>query len=172
MCCLIVLGVDLALLLASSLFVLHFIPNIGAAVATIPAVLAALASQGPGTAALVAIGYLLINLLVGNVLDPRVLGRTLGLSPLAVLLGMLFWGWLWGPAGALLSVPIMMVAKITLENVDGLSWVARIMKPRARGARDGARQRRAGARLAAAAERRGSAEIRVAIGGLVHQVFL
>ncbi|WP_437840610.1 AI-2E family transporter [Sorangium sp. So ce1153] len=124
-----VLSVDLALLLASSLFVLHFIPNIGAAVATIPAVLAALASQGPGTAAIVALGYLLINLLVGNVLEPRVLGRTLGLSPLAVLLGMLFWGWLWGPSGALLSVPIMMVAKITLENVEGLSWIARLMAP-------------------------------------------
>jgi AI-2 transport protein TqsA len=126
---LLLLGVDLALLLASSLFVLHFIPNIGAVVATIPAVLVALASQGPSTAALVAIGYLLINLLVGNVLEPRVLGRTLGLSPLAVLIGMLFWGWLWGPAGALLSVPILMVAKITLENVEGLSWIARVMEP-------------------------------------------
>lgn len=125
---LVLLRVDLALLLASSLFVLHFIPNIGAAIATIPAVLAALASQGPGTAALVALGYLVINLLVGNVLEPRVLGRTLGLSPLAVLLGMLFWGWLWGPSGALLSVPLMMVAKITLANVEGLSWVARVME--------------------------------------------
>ncbi|WP_437640782.1 AI-2E family transporter [Sorangium sp. So ce854] len=126
---LLLLDVDLALLLASSLFVLHFIPNIGAAVATIPAVLVALASQGPGTAAVVALGYLLINLLVGNVLEPRVLGQTLGLSPLAVLLGMLFWGWLWGPSGALLSVPIMMVAKITLENVEGLSWIARLLEP-------------------------------------------
>ncbi|AUX42819.1 membrane protein [Sorangium cellulosum] len=123
-----VMNVDLALLMASSLFVLHFIPNIGAAIATIPAVLVALASQGPGTAAVVALGYLLINLLVGNVLEPRVLGRTLGLSPLAVLIGMLFWGWLWGPSGALLSVPIMMVAKITVENVEGLSWIARLME--------------------------------------------
>ncbi len=126
---LVLLNVDLALLLASSLFVLHFIPNLGAAIATIPAVLAALASQGPGTAALVALGYLLINLVVGNILEPRVLGRTLGLSPLAVLIGMLFWGWLWGPSGALLSVPLMMVAKIALENVEGLSWVARIVEP-------------------------------------------
>ncbi|XYH94919.1 AI-2E family transporter [Sorangium sp. So ce1128] len=129
---LVALDVDLALLLASSLFVLHFIPNVGSVAATVPAVLVALASQGPGTAAVVAVGYVLINTLVGKVMEPRVLGRTLGLSPLAVLLGILFWGWLWGPSGALLSVPLMMVTKSALENVEGLSWIAR-----ARGARVG-----------------------------------
>lgn len=123
------LNVELALLLALILFILHFIPNVGAAVATIAAVLAALASRGPGTAAAVALGYFLINSLVGNVFEPRMLGRTLGLSPLVVLLGMLFWGWLWGASGALLSVPLMMVAKIILENAEDLVWIARLVEP-------------------------------------------
>jgi AI-2 transport protein TqsA len=68
-------------------------------------------------------------MVVGNLLEPRVLGRTLGLSPLIVLLGMLFWSWLWGPAGALLSVPLMMVAKIALENDEDLAWIARLVEP-------------------------------------------
>jgi AI-2 transport protein TqsA len=124
-----VLHVDLALLLALLIFLLRFIPNVGAVVGTVPAVLIALASRGPGTALAVAIGYVVINVLVGNVVESRVLGRTLGLSPLVVLLGMLFWGWLWGPSGALLSVPLMMVAKIVLENSKDLGWIARLVEP-------------------------------------------
>lgn len=148
------------------------IPNIGAAIATIPAVLAALASQGPGTAALVALGYLLINLLVGNVLEPRVLGRTLGLSPLAVLLGMLFWGWLWGPSGALLSVPLI-DGREDHAGERGGALVGRARHGARPGGARGGRCRggraalalRGGAELAAAAERRGGAEIRVAPRG-------
>jgi AI-2 transport protein TqsA len=121
--------VDLALLLALLMFLLRFIPNVGAAVGTLPAVLVALASRGPGTALAVGVGYVLINVLMGNVVESRVLGRTLGLSPLVVLLGMLFWGWLWGPSGALLSVPLMMVAKIILENSEDLAWIARLVEP-------------------------------------------
>jgi AI-2 transport protein TqsA len=60
------------------------------------------------------------------VLEPHFLGRALRLSPLMVLLGMLFWGWLWGPVGALLSVPLMVVAKAGLENSQ-LQWVAQLL---------------------------------------------
>ncbi|MEO7330248.1 MAG: AI-2E family transporter [Minicystis sp.] len=123
------LRVELALLLTLLLFLLHFVPNIGAAVATVPAVAVALVSRGPGTAAMVGVGYFLINMLVGNVFEPRVLGKSLGLSPLMVFLGMLFWGWLWGPAGALLSVPLMMIGKIVLENTRDLAWIARLAEP-------------------------------------------
>src|SRR6185295_15433355 len=69
-------------------------------------------------------------LLVGSVLEPQFLGRALRLSPLMVLLGMLFWGWLWGPVGALLSVPLMVVAKASLENSE-LQWVGQLMGNRA-----------------------------------------
>jgi len=123
------LRMELALFLALALFLLHFIPNVGPAIATILAVLVAFASRGLGTAVAVAVGYVLINLLVGTFIEPRVLGRTLGLSPLFVLLGMLFWGWLWGASGALLSVPLMMVAKIILENSQDFAWVARLVEP-------------------------------------------
>jgi predicted PurR-regulated permease PerM len=119
-------GVGLALLLALSLFLLYFIPNIGAAIALIPAVLVALADRGLGVAAAVAACYLTFNTLIGNVLEPRLLGRTLGMSPFFVLLAMLFWGWLWGPMGALLSVPLMVVAKIVLQNIPDLAWIAQL----------------------------------------------
>lgn len=119
-------GVELALLLGLSFFVLHFIPNVGAIVATVPAVLVTLADRGSGTAVIVAAAYVVIGTVVGNVIEPRMLGKTLGFSPLVVLFGMLFWGWLWGPMGALLSVPLMVVAKIILENIPDLAWIARL----------------------------------------------
>ena len=117
-------GVQLALLLAVSLFLLHFIPNVGAAIATLPAVLFALADRGPAAAASVGVAYLVINTVVGNLLEPRMLGTRLGMSPFVVLLGMLFWGFMWGPLGALLSVPILVATKIVLENISELSWIA------------------------------------------------
>jgi predicted PurR-regulated permease PerM len=119
-------GVELALLLAMSLFLLHFIPNIGAAIATVPAVVFALVDRGPGTAVTVGIAYLTINTLVGNLIEPRMLGTRLGVSPFVVLVGMLFWGWLWGPAGALISVPILAATKIVLENIPDLAWIAEL----------------------------------------------
>jgi AI-2 transport protein TqsA len=116
-------GVELALLLALSLFLLHFIPNVGAAIATVPAVIFTLADRGPAAALTVGVAYLSINTLVGNLLEPRMLGTRLGVSPFVVLLGMLFWGWLWGPLGALLSVPILVATKIVLENIPALAWL-------------------------------------------------
>jgi AI-2 transport protein TqsA len=119
-------GVGLALLLAAAMFILHFIPNVGAAIATVPAVLIAIADRGWGIGAIVAGGYIAIIIFAGNLLEPRLLGKTLGFSPLFVLLGMLFWGWVWGPMGALLSVPLMVVVKIILENIPDLAWMARL----------------------------------------------
>ncbi len=121
--------VDFAVLLAVLAFLLHFVPNLGSAIAMVPGVIVALLQHGPGTALAVAIGYLVINGIVGNVVEPKVMGRTLGLSPLVVLLAMVFWGWLWGPIGALLSVPLTMIAKISLENSDHLGWVAVLIGP-------------------------------------------
>jgi hypothetical protein len=60
---------------------------------------------------------------VGNLLEPRMLGTRLGVSPFVILLGMLFWGWLWGPVGALLAVPILVATKIVLENTPGWAWL-------------------------------------------------
>lgn len=121
--------VDFAVLLAVLAFLLHFVPNLGSAIAMVPGVVVALLQHGPGTALAVLTGYLVINAIVGNVVEPKVMGRTLGLSPLVVLLAMVFWGWLWGPIGALLSVPLTMIAKISLENSDHLGWVAVLIGP-------------------------------------------
>lgn len=117
--------IELALFLALLLFVLHFVPNIGAAVAMVPAVLVAFADRGAGTALAVAGAYVLINAVVGNLLEPKLLGQTLGLSPLVVLLGMLFWGFMWGPIGALLAVPLLMLGKTILQTVPDLRWMVR-----------------------------------------------
>jgi predicted PurR-regulated permease PerM len=126
---LVIFKVDFAILLAVLAFLLHFVPNLGSAIAMVPGIAVALLQHGPGTAVAVAIGYLVINAIVGNVVEPKVMGRTLGLSPLVVLLAMVFWGWLWGPIGALLSVPLTMIAKISLENSDHLGWVAVLIGP-------------------------------------------
>ena len=126
---LLIFKIDFAVLLAVLAFLLHFIPNLGSAIAMVPGIAVALLQHGPGTALAVAAGYLVINGIVGNVIEPKVMGRTLGLSPLVVLLAMVFWGWLWGPIGALLSVPLTMIAKISLENSDKLGWIAIMIGP-------------------------------------------
>lgn len=105
-------------------FALNYVPNLGSIIAAVPAILFAVLQLGLGSALLVAIGYLVINIVVGNFLEPQILGAQLGLSPLAVFLSLVFWGWVWGPAGMILSVPITMVVKLGLENTQDLRWLA------------------------------------------------
>ncbi len=119
-----VLDVDFPLLLGLIAFVLNYVPTIGSAIASLPAILLALIQFGPGHAVLVALGYLGVNLVFGNIIEPNLMGRRLGLSTLVVILSLVFWGWIWGPIGALLSVPLTMVVKIWLENTEDLRWMA------------------------------------------------
>lgn len=119
-----IMDVDFPLLLGLIAFVLNYVPTIGSAIAAVPAIFLALIQLGPGHAVLVALGYLGVNLVFGNIIEPNLMGRRLGLSTLVVLLSLLFWGWLWGPFGALLSVPLTMVVKIWLENTEDLRWIA------------------------------------------------
>jgi predicted PurR-regulated permease PerM len=84
----------------------------------------AIVQLGPIAAAEVMVAYLLINLSLGNIIEPRLLGRTLGLSPLVVFLSLLFWGWLWGPAGMLFCVPLTVIAKLVLEGNEDTEWIA------------------------------------------------
>lgn len=118
-----VFEVDFPVLWAVLAFLLNFIPTIGSVIASGPPILLALVMHGPATAALYAAFYIGLNVLIGNVLEPRVMGRALGLSPLVVLLSMIFWGWLWGPVGALLSVPLTMSTKIVLAHTTDNEWV-------------------------------------------------
>ena len=108
--------VDHYLFMGLLAFFLNFVPNIGSVIAGIPGVLLAFIIHGPVTATIVAIGYVVINVTVSNIIEPRFIGDRLGISPLIVLVSLVFWGWVLGPAGMLLSVPLTMFAKIVLEN--------------------------------------------------------
>ncbi len=110
-------------------FLLNFIPAIGSILAAVPPVLLSLVVHGPGRAAIVAAGYLVVNFLLGNLLEPLFMGRRFGLSTLVVFLSLMFWGWVWGPIGMLLSVPLTMIVKITLEQSPDLSWIALLLGP-------------------------------------------
>lgn len=118
------MGLDFPVLLGLTAFVLNFVPTIGSIIAAAPAMVLALILQGPSWMFLTGLGYLAINTLFGNILEPNLMGRRLGLSTLVVVLSLLFWGWLWGWVGALLSVPLTMVVKIILENTPDLRWIA------------------------------------------------
>jgi AI-2 transport protein TqsA len=118
------LDVDFPLLWGLFAFLFNYVPNIGSILAAIPPVLLALLEHGPARAALVAALYLVLDALSGNVLEPKVMGQRLGLSPLVVMLSLVFWGWMWGPVGMLLSVPLTSMAKIMLEHTQDLRWLA------------------------------------------------
>ncbi len=123
------IGLDFAILWGLLAFALNFIPSIGSIVAGAPAVALALIQLGPGWALGTAIVYLGVNFSIGNVIEPRILGRRLGLSPLVVILSLFFWGWVWGPAGMLLSVPMTVVVKLLLELSDDTRWLAILLGP-------------------------------------------
>jgi AI-2 transport protein TqsA len=124
-----VIGLDFPLFWGLTAFLLNYIPTIGSLVAAVPAVLLALVQLGPGGAVLTAVGYLVVNIVIGNLIEPAVMGRGLGLSPFVILIALLFWGWAWGPVGMLLALPLTMVVKILLENTRDLAWVSVLMGP-------------------------------------------
>ncbi|MFT4977928.1 MAG: AI-2 transport protein TqsA [Myxococcota bacterium] len=123
------LGLDFFVLWGFLAFVLNYIPTIGSIVAAIPAVLLASVQFGPGFAALVVSGYLVVNVAIGNILEPRLMGEQLGLSPMVVFLSLVFWGWLWGPAGMLLSVPLTVVLRSLLIHREETRWLAILLGP-------------------------------------------
>lgn len=124
-----VLGVDFALLWGLLAFVLNFVPSVGSIVAGIPAVLVALVQHGPGTAVALASVFLVVNVVLGNLLEPAIMGRRLGLSTFFVILAVVYWGFVWGPVGMLLSLPLTLAVKIGLEQSAELRWVAVLMGP-------------------------------------------
>lgn len=128
-----VLGVDFALLWGLLAFLLNYVPTVGSILAAVPPVIVSLLVLGPGPALAVAAGYLAVNFAIGNVLEPRVFGQVLGISPVVVLLSIVLWGWLLGPIGALISVPITMILKVALAESESWAWAADLMSgsPRA-----------------------------------------
>ncbi|MGA1870331.1 MAG: AI-2E family transporter [bacterium] len=121
---LIILKIDYPLLWGLVAFLLNYVPNIGSIIAAVPAVLLAIIQYGAGTALLVVLEYTAVNLFFGNFVEPRLMGERLGLSTLVVFLSLVFWGWVLGPVGMLLSVPLTMILKIALESNEDTRWIA------------------------------------------------
>ena len=118
------LGLGVPLLWGLIAFIFNFVPNIGSIVAAVPPFVLALMQFGVWRAVAVAAGYVVINVVLANFVEPYLMGRRLGLSTLVVVLSLVFWGWVWGPVGMILSVPLTMVVKIALENTPDLRWIA------------------------------------------------
>lgn len=117
------IGVDYFVLWGLLAFLLNFIPTLGSILAAIPAVLLALVQLGVGDAVLTAVGFVFVNTVIGNVLEPRIMGKGLDLSALIVFLSLVFWGWVLGSIGMLLSIPLTMTVKIALESFEETRWV-------------------------------------------------
>ncbi|MBA4156563.1 MAG: AI-2E family transporter [Gemmatimonadetes bacterium] len=118
------LGVDFPVFWGLIAFLFNYIPSIGSILASIPPILLALLQFGVGHALLVMLGFLVVNIVLGNIIEPNLLGRRLGLSTVVVILSLVFWGWVWGPVGMLLALPMTMIVKIMLENTRDLQWIA------------------------------------------------
>ena len=118
------IGLDFPLLWAMLAFLLNYVPTIGSIIAAVPAVLMALVQLGPGEASATAVGFVAINLVFGNFIEPRLMGYGVGISPLVVFIGLVFWGFVFGPVGMLLSVPLTMTLKLALESDERTRWIA------------------------------------------------
>lgn len=124
------LDIEFPLLWGILAFALNFIPSLGSIIAAIPAMLMALIQTSPAQALLVGLGYLVVNVALGNFVEPHLMGRRLGISTLVVFISLIFWGWVWGPIGMLLAVPLTMVLKIVLEHTEDFRWLALLISAR------------------------------------------
>lgn len=121
------LGVDFPMLWGLLAFMLNYIPNIGSIIAALPAVLVALVQLGGGPALGVIVLFVVVNVVIGNFIEPRFMGERLGLSTLVVFLSLVFWGYIFGTVGMLLSVPITMTVKIAAEAYPGTRWLSDLL---------------------------------------------
>ena len=124
---LMILGVDYPLLWGFLTFLFNYVPTVGSIIAAVPPALLALIQFGFVSSLLSVAGYLFINISIGSILEPRILGHGLGLSTLVVFLSLLFWGWVFGPVGMVLSVPLTMTIKIALSNSESAKWISTLM---------------------------------------------
>ena len=145
-------GLDFAMLWGVLAFLLNYVPNIGSIIAAVPAVLLALVALDWTGVLLVVTGFVAVNMVFGNIIEPRMMGKGLGLSTMVVFVSLVFWGWVLGPVGMLLSGPLTMAVKIALETDPRTRWFAVLLGPAGQvsGARAGATE--AGATGAGATE--------------------
>ena len=122
-CWLWLFGVPYAGLWGMIAFLLNYIPNIGSILAAVPALIVAWLDLGMLSCVGCAVGYLAVNVIIGNIVETRMMGRGMGLSALVVFCSMVFWGWALGPVGMLLSVPLTMAVRIGFESFDDTKWI-------------------------------------------------
>ncbi|MFN3581810.1 MAG: AI-2E family transporter [Pseudomonas sp.] len=130
------IGVDFAILWGIVAGLLNFIPTIGSIIAGIPAVLIALLGLGFSEALMVVVLYVVVNTAIGSIIEPRLMGRSLGLSPVIVLVSLLIWGYVFGPIGMLLSIPLTMIAKLALDASPETRWAGILMSDNVKRSRD------------------------------------
>ena len=123
------IGLDYPVLWGVLAFMLNFVPNIGSIIAAVPAVMLALVQLGVSSALLVAGVYVAVNVLIGSVIEPRYMGKGLGLSTLVVFVSLVFWGWVLGPVGMLLSVPLTITVKLALDCKPETQWLGHLLGP-------------------------------------------
>jgi AI-2 transport protein TqsA len=122
------LGVDFAPLWGFITFIAHYIPHVGAVLSVgLPTIFVFLQFESPGRALLVALLNFALQFGIGNVIEPRIVGHSLDLSPVLVLLSLIFWGWLWGAWGMILAVPITSTIKIVCANIEALHPLSVLM---------------------------------------------
>jgi predicted PurR-regulated permease PerM len=119
-----ILGVDYAVLWGLIAFLLNFVPTVGSFIATVPAVLLALVQLGLGSAGLTLLGFVVVNFVMGSAVEPRWMGKGLNLSPLVVFVSLVLWGWVLGPVGMLLSIPLTIMVKIALATNEDTRWIS------------------------------------------------
>jgi len=125
---LMIIGIDFAVLWGVLSFLTGYIPNIGFWIAAIPPVLLALLQYGIGKALIVLVGFIVINGGVQNVLTPKMMGQGLNLSVFVVTVSLFFWGWVLGPMGAILAIPLTMIVKeVFLDAYDDTRGLADLM---------------------------------------------
>jgi predicted PurR-regulated permease PerM len=123
------IGLDYPVLWGVLAFMLNFVPNIGSIIAAVPAVMLAMVQLGVSSALLVAGVYVAVNVLIGSVIEPRYMGKGLGLSTLVVFVSLVFWGWVLGPVGMLLSVPLTITVKLALDCKPETQWLGHLLGP-------------------------------------------
>ena len=123
------IGLDYPVLWGVLAFMLNFVPNIGSIIAAVPAVMLALVQLGVSSALLVTAVYVAVNVLIGSVIEPRYMGKGLGLSTLVVFVSLVFWGWVLGPVGMLLSVPLTITVKLALDSEPETQWLGHLLGP-------------------------------------------
>jgi len=123
------IGVDYPILWAVLAFMLNFVPNIGSIIAAVPAVLLTIVQLGVPSALLVAAVYTAVNIIIGSFVEPKFMGKGLGLSTLVVFVSLVFWGWVLGPVGMLLSVPLTITVKLALDINPETRWLGHLLGP-------------------------------------------